>query len=48
MTNEFGPSSWDAGVEKDFQLFKRHNTPTGLGQAGLGSVTKDVKGFAGL
>ncbi len=48
VTNEFGPSSWDAGVEKDFQLFERHDTTTGLGQAGLGSVTEDAKGFAGL
>ena len=48
VTNELGRSSWDAGVENDFQFFERHGTTTGLGQAGLGSVTEDAKGFAGL
>ena len=48
VTNELGCSSWDAGVENDFQLFERHDTTTGLMQAGLGSVTEDAKGFSGL
>ena len=48
VTNELGRSSWDAGVENDFQLLERHDTTTGLMQAGLGSVTEDAKGFAGL
>ena len=39
VTNELGSSSWDAGVEKDFQLFERHDTTTGFEPAGLSSVT---------
>ena len=48
VTNELERSGWDVGVEKDFQLFERHDTTTNLGQADLGSVTEDAKGFAGL
>ena len=39
VTNELGSSSWDAGVEKDFQLFERRDTTTGFGPAGLSSLT---------
>lgn len=48
VTNKLGCLSWDAGVENDFQLFERHDTTTGLMQAGLDSVTEDAKGFSDL
>lgn len=48
VTNEAERSGWDAGVENDFQLFECHDITTNLGQAGLGSVIEDAKGFAGL
>lgn len=48
VTNRLERSGWGTDAENDIQLFERHDTTTSPRQAGLGSVTDDAKGFAGL